>query len=62
MKILGNFDRAIAETLQEKVKARLQFKVSRDAARPAGLVLLERARERHAPPRAERTRGLNYGG
>jgi hypothetical protein len=27
MKILANFDRAIAEALQEKVKARLTFKV-----------------------------------
>jgi transcription initiation factor TFIIA small subunit len=29
MKILANFDRAIAETLSDKVKARLQFKVNR---------------------------------
>lgn len=29
MRILANFDRAIAETLQDKVKARLTFKVSR---------------------------------
>jgi transcription initiation factor TFIIA small subunit len=28
MKVLANFDRAIAETLQDKVKARLTFKVS----------------------------------
>ena len=28
MKILANFDRAIAETLAEKVKSRLTFKVS----------------------------------
>lgn len=28
MKILSNFDRAIAETLAEKVKSRLNFKVS----------------------------------
>ncbi|KAI6382062.1 Transcription initiation factor IIA small chain (TFIIA 13.5 kDa subunit) [Pyricularia grisea] len=28
MRILANFDRVVAETLQEKVKARLQFKVS----------------------------------
>jgi hypothetical protein len=27
MKILANFDRSIAETLQDKVKARLTFKV-----------------------------------
>jgi hypothetical protein len=27
MKILSNFDRAIAETLAEKVKSRLTFKV-----------------------------------
>lgn len=27
MKILANFDRAIADVLQEKVKARLTFKV-----------------------------------
>lgn len=29
MKILANFDRAIADVLQEKVKARLTFKVGR---------------------------------
>lgn len=28
MKVLSNFDRAIAETLNDKVKARLTFKVS----------------------------------
>lgn len=28
MKILANFDRAVAETLNDKVKARLQFKVN----------------------------------
>lgn len=28
MKILANFDRAIAETLSDKVKARLTFKVN----------------------------------
>jgi hypothetical protein len=28
MKILANFDRAIAEALQDKVKSRLTFKVS----------------------------------
>jgi len=33
MKILANFDRAIAETLQDKVKARLTFKVRKDEAR-----------------------------
>ncbi|KAJ9149052.1 hypothetical protein NKR23_g4572 [Pleurostoma richardsiae] len=33
MKILANFDRAIAETLQEKVKARLTFKGSLDTYR-----------------------------
>jgi transcription initiation factor TFIIA small subunit len=27
MKILSNFDRAIAETLNEKIRARLTFKV-----------------------------------
>lgn len=30
MKILANFDRAIADVLQDKVKARLTFKVRRD--------------------------------
>ncbi|EHA52166.1 Transcription initiation factor IIA small chain (TFIIA 13.5 kDa subunit) [Pyricularia oryzae] len=30
MKILANFDRVVAETLQEKVKARLQFKGALD--------------------------------
>lgn len=30
MKILANFDRAVAEVLQDKVKARLTFKVRRD--------------------------------
>ncbi len=35
MKILSNFDRAITETLQDKVKARLQFKVS-GGCRPSG--------------------------
>ncbi|EFX02934.1 transcription initiation factor iia small chain [Grosmannia clavigera kw1407] len=33
MKVLQNFDRAIAETLQEKVKARLSFKGSLDTYR-----------------------------
>jgi transcription initiation factor TFIIA small subunit len=28
MKILANFDRSIAETLQDKVRARLTFKVN----------------------------------
>lgn len=28
MKVLANFDRAIAETLNEKVKSRLNFKVN----------------------------------
>lgn len=32
MKILANFDRAIAEVLQDKVKARLTFKVRRHLA------------------------------
>lgn len=30
MKILANFDRAIADVLQDKVKARLTFKVRKD--------------------------------
>ncbi|ORY65517.1 transcription initiation factor IIA [Pseudomassariella vexata] len=33
MKILANFDRAIAEVLQEKVRARLSFKGSLDTYR-----------------------------
>ncbi|KAJ6444300.1 ATP-dependent DNA helicase PIF1 [Purpureocillium lavendulum] len=33
MKILGNFDQAITETLQKSVKSRLQFKVSQFASR-----------------------------
>ncbi|RKU48998.1 Transcription initiation factor IIA small chain (TFIIA 13.5 kDa subunit) [Coniochaeta pulveracea] len=33
MKILANFDRAVAETLNDKVKARLQFKGSLDTYR-----------------------------
>lgn len=38
MKILANFDRAIADVLQEKVKARLTFKVGmicREASEPS---------------------------
>jgi hypothetical protein len=31
MKILANFDKAVAEVLADKVKARLTFKVSSDA-------------------------------
>jgi hypothetical protein len=33
MKILSNFDRAIAETLAEKVKSRLTFKVRKSDIR-----------------------------
>jgi transcription initiation factor TFIIA small subunit len=33
MKVLANFDRAITEVLQEKVRSRLTFKVSRQAQR-----------------------------
>ncbi|CAN8102370.1 unnamed protein product [Discula destructiva] len=33
MKILSNFDRAVADTLQDKVKARLSFKGSLDTYR-----------------------------
>ena len=36
MKIIANFDRSIAEQLQEKVKARLTFKVR--ALRPRGVL------------------------
>ena len=32
MKILSNFDRAITETLNDKVKARLTFKVNKQTA------------------------------
>jgi transcription initiation factor TFIIA small subunit len=32
MKILANFDKAVAEVLADKVKARLTFKVSGDTA------------------------------
>lgn len=35
MKILANFDRAIADVLQDKVKARLTFKVRRAQSAPA---------------------------
>lgn len=35
MKILANFDRAIAEVLQNQVKARLTFKVLSPAATPS---------------------------
>ncbi len=35
MKILGNFDQAITETLQKSVKSRLQFKVSAPRLRAA---------------------------
>lgn len=34
MKILSNFDRAVADILQEKVKARLSFKVRRGERLP----------------------------
>lgn len=35
MKILGNFDQAITETLQRSVKSRLQFKVGGETPKPA---------------------------
>ena len=37
MKVLSNFDRAIAETLSDKVKARLTFKVCSTLHLPACL-------------------------
>jgi predicted MPP superfamily phosphohydrolase len=39
MKILANFDRAVAETLNDKVKARLQFKVNLTANLPVVALL-----------------------
>lgn len=45
MKVLQNFDRAIAETLQEKVKARLSFKVRCDNTRVPGMAMRRRASE-----------------
>jgi hypothetical protein len=54
MKILANFDRAIAETLQEKVKARLTFKVrrgypARDGKGRSSLIVLLLGIARHVP-------------
>lgn len=37
MKILSNFDRAVADILQDKVKARLTFKVRRGLLAPCAL-------------------------
>lgn len=50
MKILANFDRAIAETLQDKVKSRLTFKVNSPSHACMGNLHPPRIRSDLSPP------------